>query len=278
MNKSMRFYVLLLVCLASMVASTLAHDLWLVPQPRRVPVGEEVRLLAQTGMKFPESLSAVTPDRLDGAWIVDGSGRREMKDAAVDGNSLVFRARFDEPGVALAAVAVSPNFIHLEAEEFNEYLEHDGLPQILELREEQGELDAEAREMYAKFAKAILRVGEGGNLDLATSPAGLRIEIVPLETPFQAGKLPVQVLFEGQPLQGVYVYPLAGGEDEYREGFETDQDGQAVVPIEGPGLWSLHCIHMRPYSDRSQADWESFFATVTFHVGAAEDTSSTNKG
>jgi hypothetical protein len=27
---------------------------------------------------------------------------------------------------------------------------------------------------------------------------------------------------------------------------------------------SLHCIHMRPHADPDEADWESFFATVSF--------------
>jgi hypothetical protein len=218
-------------------------------------------------MKFPESLSAVTTDRIDGAWIVDTSGRRELKDTATDGNSLVFKARFDEPGVALAAIATKPKFIHIEADDFNDYLDHDGLPQILELRKKKGELDVDGREMYAKFAKAILQVGEGGSKELATRPAGLLMEIVPLEDPHKAGKLPVQVLFEDEPMEGVYVYPLAEGDDKYVTGFKTDTDGKAVVPIGGSGLWSLHCIYMRPYSDKSKADWESFFATVTFLVG-----------
>jgi uncharacterized GH25 family protein len=191
----------------------------------------------------------------------------------IEANSLVLETRLDRPGVALAAISVEPKFIHLKAADFNEYLKHDGLPQVLALRKKTGQLETEAREMYAKFAKAILKVGEGGSQNLATKPVGLRIEIVPLEDPHQlsaaGGSLPVQVLWEGQPLQGVYVYPLADGGNEYHEGYETDADGKTAIPIKGVGLWSLHCIYMRPYSDTSKADWESFFATTTFLVGGA---------
>jgi uncharacterized GH25 family protein len=269
MKKRWLFLSLLLVVL-SWFGTVYAHDLWLVPEPRHPSVGETVRLLAQTGMKFPESLSAVAPDRLDGAWLVDPSGRREITEMKVDGKSLVLQTRLDNPGVALAAVSVEPKFIHLNAADFNDYLDHDGLPQILELRKKTGQLEAEAREMYAKLAKAILKVGEGGPQDLATKPAGLRIEIVPLEDPHKlsasGGPLPVQVLWESRPLQGVYVYALADGEDKYLEGYETDASGKTVVTIKGAGLWSLHSIYMRPYNDKSKADWESFFATTTFLV------------
>ena len=119
--------------------------------------------------------------------------------------------------------------------------------------------------MYAKFAKAILRVGEGGSNELATKPAGLRIEIVPLADPTRHHEeLPVQVLFENKPLSGVFVYPLAEGESKYEKGYETDGEGKTIVPLGPAGLWSLHCIYMRPHADQSQADWESFFATVSF--------------
>jgi hypothetical protein len=243
-----------------------AHDLWLVSEPRAIAAGAEIRLLAQTGMKFPDSLSAVKPERLDGAFVVDASGRRELESGTVSGKSLAFAARFDSPGVAVAAASVKPNFIHIKAADFNEYLKLDGLPQILDERKAKGQLAVDGREMYAKFAKAILRVGEGGPEALATKPVGLRIEIVPLADPFGStgGTLPVQVLFEGRPLEGVFVYRLFQGEKEYVDGVRTDGEGKSALPIDKPGLWSLHCIYMRPYADRKRADWESFFATLSF--------------
>ncbi len=265
LGRPLRISAFVLASILALFSTGGAHDLWLVPQENHIPVGESLKLWAHTGMKFGSSLSAIKPDRLDGAWILDGAGKRELPDAGIEGKSLVFETSFNEAGIALAAVALKPNFIHLEADEFNEYLELDGLPQILELRKSKGELEMEAREMYAKFAKAILRVGEGGSSELATKIAGLRVEIVPLVDPTRhSGRLPVQVLFEGKPLSGVFVYPLAEGESKYEMGYETDGEGKTSVLLGAPGLWSLHCIYMRPHADQSKADWESFFATVSF--------------
>jgi uncharacterized GH25 family protein len=257
--------ILVSVALLGLFSTVGAHDLWLVPQINHIPTGETVKIWAHTGMKFGASLSAVKPERVDEAWVLDGSGKRGLPDAGIEGKSLVFETSFSGAGVALAAVALKPSPIELKADEFNEYLEHDGLPQILELREKNGELEKDARERYAKFAKAILRVGDGGSRELATKPAGLRIEILPLADPTRhSGELPVQVLFEDKPLPGVFVYPLAEGESKYEQGYETDGDGRTTVPMEAAGLWSLHCIYMRPHADQNEADWESFFATVTF--------------
>jgi uncharacterized GH25 family protein len=245
-----------------------AHDLWLVADAPSVAAGASLHLKAATGMQFPESLSAVTPDRLEDFWVLDAAGERhEVAGARAEGKLLRADIRLEAPGVALAALAVKPRTLDLTAAEFNEYLGHDGLPQILERRRARGELEKDARESYAKYAKAIVVVGDGGPRDLATRPAGLRIEIVPLRDPgvVSAGEeLPVQVLFEGRPLEGVYVYALAAGADAYVDGHRTDKDGRTAVPLPAGGLMSLHCIHMRPHADAAEADWESFFATVSF--------------
>jgi hypothetical protein len=245
-----------------------AHDLWLVADPPSVAAGAPLHLEAATGMRFAESLSAVTPERIAGFWVLDAAGQRhEVTGARTDGNLLRADVSLEAPGVALAALAIKPRTLELSAQDFNEYLEHDGLPQILEQRRARGELEKAVRESYAKYAKAIVTVGTGGSQDLATRPAGLRIEIVPLAVPGGVGdgeELPVQVLFEGRPLEGVYVYALAAGAEEYVDGHRTDGEGKATVPLPAGGLMSLHCIHMRPHADTGIADWESFFATVSF--------------
>jgi uncharacterized GH25 family protein len=252
----------------SLAGPAAAHDLWLLAEPSSVAAGASLQLQAATGMRFPESLSAVTPDRLENFWVLDAAGgRHQVSGARAEGKLLRADVRLDAPGVALAALAIKPRTLELSASDFNDYLEHDGLPQILERRRARGEIDESARESYAKYAKAILTVGEGGSRDLATRPAGLRIEIVPLRDPGVVGageELPVQVLFEGRPLGGVYVYALAAGAEGYGEGHRTDEDGRTTVPLPAGGLMSLHCIHMRPHADAAEADWESFFATVTF--------------
>ena len=245
-----------------------AHDLWLLAEPPSVAAGASLHLKAATGMRFPESLSAVAPDRVDGFWVLDAAGdRHEVAGARAEGEFLQADVQVDTPGVALAALAIKPLTLELTAAEFNEYLEHDGLPQILERRRTLGELEKSARESYAKYAKAIVAVGERGPRDLATRPAGLRLEIVPLRDPGVVGageELPVQVLFEGQPLEGVSVYALAAGAEGYVDGHQTDEKGRTAVPLPAAGLMSLHCIHMRPHADAGEADWESFFATISF--------------
>jgi len=119
----------------SLGVSAGAHDLWLVADPPTVTAGASLHLKAATGMQFPESLSAVTPDRIDSFWVLDAAGeRRDVTNARAEGKLLRAEVLLDAPGAVLAALAIKPRTLELSAEDFNEYLEHDGLPQILEQR------------------------------------------------------------------------------------------------------------------------------------------------
>jgi len=61
-------------------------------------------------------------------------------------------------GTYVIGLSTKPREISLKAEEFNEYLKEDGLPDTLEERRKTGELGKEAVERYAKPVKAILQV------------------------------------------------------------------------------------------------------------------------
>ena len=49
--------------------------------------------------------------------------------------------------------------IELEAEKFDNYLEHEGLEGILKLRREAGEDKSVGKERYRRYIKSLLKVG-----------------------------------------------------------------------------------------------------------------------
>jgi hypothetical protein len=68
-----------------------AHDFWLVPNAFMINPGESLIISANTGMDFPNSLSAVTPDRLDRFVLIGESRRENLSEFTVQGNSLTAR-------------------------------------------------------------------------------------------------------------------------------------------------------------------------------------------
>lgn len=241
-------------------ATAVAHDFWLVA------VGDELH--GVSGSRFPVSENAVAPERLAEAVAVHGRGRTPLTVVGARGNVLVLTADPVLEGSLWAAVAIKPRRIDLSAEDFNEYLRHDGLPQVLRERAAQGELARPAVERYQKYAKAlILRPGAGGTLVAAV---GHRIELVVIGDPatLRAGDtLTLEVRFEGRSASGLTVHAGVAGQPDGRHAqtHVSDAAGRVRIPLSSAGSWYARTIHMRRVAE-PPFEWESFWASVTFPV------------
>jgi uncharacterized GH25 family protein len=245
-----------------------AHDFWLVPKKFKIAPGDSLTILANTGMDFPNSLSAVTPDRIDLFKLVGISGEKNINEFAEQGHSLVAHCSFEKPGTYVIVAALKPKGIQLTGKEFNEYLLADGLPNIYELRKKEGILDKDAVEYYSKYPKTIIQVGNKID-DSPTKPIGLPIEIVPKVNPYQLKKgdeLEVLVLFQRKPLPNAEIawsYPGRG--EEFAGSTKTDELGQASIPLIKTGPYIIRLTHME-WVKKPTHEWESYWTSLTFEV------------
>lgn len=260
--------ILSLFITGALFISLSAHDLWLVPQQFRLKPGEKVTILANTGMDFPHSLNAVTPERIKQFFLWGPGGKNEITQYQVQGKSLVINLAFPEGGTYVIAAALKPKEIRLTAEEFNEYLLHDGLTRIYRLRQEKGLLQKSAVEHYAKFPKTVVQVGRRLTSNIS-QPVGLPVEIVPLVNPYHLKKgdrLKIRVLFQGNPLAQAEVawsYPDRG--EEFAGTTTTDNQGEAFIPLEKAGPYVIRLTHME-WVRQPTHEWESFWTSLTFEV------------
>jgi len=244
------------------------HDLWLVPRKFRINPGETLTILANTGMDFPNSLNAVTPDRVRQFILIGKHGKEPITEYEVKGKSLVTELTFKGPGTYVLAVSLKPREISLKAEDFNEYLLHDGLTNVYELRKNKGILNKDAVEYYSKYPKTIIQVGTKSD-ETPTKPLGLPIEIVPLVNPYRLSRgdnLKIRVLFRGNPLPEAEVawsYPGRG--KEFAGTTKTDKEGQAVIPLEKTGPYVIRLTHME-WVRKPTREWESYWTSLTFEV------------
>jgi len=123
--------------------------------------------------------------------------------------------------------------------------------------------------MFRRFAKSSLRVrppAESAEPD-PRGPlpidrrVGLELEIV-LERPTLASgdnRIAAQVLLRGEPLEGALVRSLS------REGLageaRTGDDGRVTLRLDGDGPWLLDTVHMERAPARTNADWQSLWAS-----------------
>jgi uncharacterized GH25 family protein len=254
-----------------------AHDMFLVLPDHSLPLGSRVEVALYNGT-FDNSENAIARDRMIDVSVVDGAGQLSHPAAGQwrdEGTAAVLDLETGPAGTYLVGVSTAPNMIELTAEEFDEYLKHDGVLDVLEAREGEGDRTESVRERYSKHVKTVLQVGDTITGSHA-SRLGYPIEIVPLANPASlvvGDALECLVLADGQPVANQRVYASyegfqGHGEDGgYREAINTrtDENGLVKLDLSQPGRWYVRLIRMLPV-DEEDADYESNWATLTFEI------------
>jgi hypothetical protein len=189
-----------------------------------------------------------------------------VADLKLDGKRAVGAVAVASPGYHILTIKVAENTENMEAGEFLDYLKEEGLSHVIDWRAKNSEADKKARERYSKYAKAIVLAGAP---DAGFSRAvGLPIEIIPEQAPdaVKPGEsLTVRVLFRGAPAANVQVIAASATGKPTPLG-STGADGRLPVRIPGSGTYRLHALQMERCADPAAADWESFWAMLTFEV------------
>jgi hypothetical protein len=266
-RKSFLLTAVLLLCATSL----LAHDLFLRPDGFFLRVGEPVRVRVLNGT-FTASEGAVARGRLRDLSLSGPAGRTRLDTATwlTRGDTSMLTVQASAPGTWVLGASLLPRTIRLEAAAFNEYLAHDGIPDVLEARRRSGQLGLPARERYAKHVKTLLQVGalRSGGYDVVL---GYPAELVPLNNPYGlgvGGVLRVRALVDGAPVPGLTVISggrTAAGATIRERAVRTDPAGVARIPLRTRGAWYVKFIHMVPVRGDS-VDYESKWATLTFGV------------
>lgn len=246
-----------------------AHDFWLEPERYRAAPGENLAVhftVGHAGAAEPWNLRL---EKVAALLRCAGDECRPETRMAPD----IGRARgralvgFDRPGTHIIAFESRSSFSELNAEAFTDYAKKEGLTAILADRAARGDGANPGREFYSRRAKTLIRVGEGGSLDVR-APVGHTLEIIPLADPYglRPGEpLRVRVLFEGAPLAGATIdLDLLADKEDVVQTALTDAAGEAAFRLEGAGPFKLMTIWGTPRADRGEADYDTIFASLTF--------------
>jgi uncharacterized GH25 family protein len=274
-----RFLVCVAVTLAAIAG--FGHDLFLVVPDHHFSIGSPITVALYNGT-FDTSENTIGRERMLDVTVIDGAGEATHPAAEQwreDGTATLLDFKAGAPGTHVVGVSTAPRMIELTAEEFNEYLRHDGVLDVLEARRVGGTADQPAAERYSKHVKTILQVGRMAT-DTFDHRFGYPIEIVPLANPASLSvgeSLAFQVLAAGVPVadqsvhasyEGFHGHDDSGGHRE-AAAVRTDDQGTAQVELTRSGRWYLRLIRMLP-SDDEGVDYESNWATLTFEVGSGD--------
>jgi hypothetical protein len=250
-----------------------AHDLFVKLESYFLTPHTSVTVPILNG-SFVQSENAIMRDRVIDISLVSAAGRTRIDTTAWAGDTTYADTTYLEietgdPGTYVVGASTKPRDLGMAGADFNEYLEHDGIPDVLEARRQSGELDKDVWERYAKHVKAVLQVGDVRD-DAYSVRLGYPAEVVPLVNPYSlnAGdEYSFICLVDGEPVANQLV--ILGGEqggslvDEVRK--RTDDNGKITFVIDSAGKWYIEFISMAP-SGEVDIDYESKWATLAFEV------------
>ena len=259
------------IALLILGASATAHDLFLKLDRYFLEPNSRATVRVMNG-SFQSSDGAVARERLRDLSVISPDPETNADDVigwwTLD-KMTVTEIQTRRPGTYLVGASTRPREIELKAADFNDYLQHDGIPDTLAARKRSGELGKDVRERYSKHVRAIFQVGNKRSDDFK-KPHNYPVELIPQQNPYSlkvGDTIPVLCLLEGQPIANQFVvagWEAVGGKLQTIE-TRADANGIARIKLGGAGKWFIKFIHMTPLSEPN-LNYESKWASLTFEI------------
>lgn len=248
-----------------------AHDFWIEPSTFSPEPVATVRADLKVGEDFDGRSVRRSAAHIERFFVVGPGGERSVPGR--EGTTPAGLAPIDGRGAHLIGYVSTGSAINLPAARFESYLEHEGLEGIVRQRRERGESSQPGRELFVRSAKSLLHAGEEG--EGFGRLLGLPLELVPLLDPATVApgdSLELELRFRGQPVADVLVRLRGHQRPADPASRRTGADGRVGFTVDGAGPWLATAVHMERAEDAAEADWRSFWASLTFS-GPPEDRS-----
>ncbi len=261
-NKSL---TIILACL--FVVPLLAHEFWLQPKQYLFSAGDEINIRFYVGENFTGNNWKGSRQKVNELKLYYADVTDDLSDALTDdeGDSLQF-SMFEE-GTAMITFNSTNSSIQLNAKDFNAYLEEDDLTDALEYRKQHNETDSSAKELYQRSVKTIVQVGNT-KTDVCKKQTNLPLDIIPLSNPYSIANnqtMNVRVLFMGKPLPNTKMKTWQRiGSKVSDSSFITNEKGEFSFTLNTSGEWMVSCVHMMRLDENANAQWQSYWGTVTW--------------
>jgi uncharacterized GH25 family protein len=249
--------------------SLMAHDLWIEPGTFSPSTGEVIAVRLRVGQDFVGDPLPRDPALIKEFILDDGAGRRPVVGQA--GRNPAGLVRILSPCLAIVGYHSHPSAVELTAEKFDQYLREEGLDAIAALRAQRRQTGP-VREMFSRCAKSLILSGPSGITE-GDHALGFTLELVAERNPYvltTEQDLPVRVLYEGRPLPGVLVIAMNQADPDLKLTARSDREGRVTFRLPRGGVWLLKAVHMIPAPAGGSAEWQSFWASLTFALKGSD--------
>ncbi len=265
-----RLRMLVVAAIALSRAPVFAHDVWIEPTTFSPEPGQIVGVRLRVGQNLLGDPLPRDPALVNQFVAVDAAGRKPV--VGRDGADPAGFLRVAMPGLLVIGYRSNASAIELAAEKFNQYLKDEGLDAAAALRALRNETGAGARELFSRCAKSLVLSGspsaaQGDRL------LGFTLELVAERNPYaiRAGQdLPVRLTYQNRPLAGALVVAVNRLYPSEKLAARTDNDGRVRFRLRPGGMWLVKAVHMVQAPAGTNAEWASFWASLTFELRTTE--------
>ena len=273
-----RWSVLAAVAIVMGGQPVLAHDVWIEPSTFSPALGETVGVRLRVGEHLVGDPIAFAPSLVNQFIVQDASSRKPVFGRA--GAEPAGLLRVASPGLHIIGYRSNRSRIELAPAKFHDYLKEEGLESIIAARTRRNEADTVARELYSRCAKSLVLSG-GSTPEQSDKQLGFTLELIAERNPYALApgeKLPVRLIYADKPLAGALVIAMNSLNPAERQMARSDRQGRVAFQIRPGGMWLIKTVHMVPAPAGSNAEWESFWASLTFELRGQTTTGGTLGG
>ena len=267
------FTIMTTVALLLLAATTSlgAHDFWIEPRAFTVTPGGLVGLRLMVGQNMLGD--ALTRDDAGLERFVVRRGDDQQPIPGRDGGEPAGILRVSDSGLMVVGYQSRPHAVELPRAKFDAYLGEEGLDAVQTILAGMQTRPVVARELYTRCAKALLSSGTRA-ADQRDRAMGLTLELIADRNPYTSApgqRFPVTLLYKGVPQPGALVIAMNRDDPATRISARSNAQGRVDFTLTRGGVWLIKAVHMIATPTGSAADWESFWASMTFELPAGTD-------
>ncbi len=264
----MRLFALVFALFSSPLV---AHELWIEPLAYQVPADGRMIAEVVNGEEFAGPKLPYLPQRFAHFVAIAGGKVTPVPGRTGDTPAL----RMDAPGTGLHVIAYQSRNAtvgYATWEKFQKFVTHKDLGDVQAQHAARGLPDADFDEVYSRYSKSLIAVGDGAGSDVRT---GLETEIVALTNPYTddlSGGMRLQ-LFYRQNVRAdeqIEIFEKAPGGAVTITTVRTDGQGIATVSVKPGHSYMADAVVLREPTASVAADtgavWETLWANLTWAV------------
>jgi uncharacterized protein DUF4198 len=259
-----RVCVLVLAALTLSRATLFAHDMWIEPMTFAPEPGEILGVRLRVGQDLLGDPLPRDSALVKQFVVEDAAGRKPV--VGRDGGDPAGFVRAAMPGMLVIGYSSNPSAVDLAADKFNQYVKDEGLDHVAAERARRNEMGAAVHELFSRCAKSLVLSGSPSEAQ-GDRRLGFTLELVAERNPYTLRAdqdLPVRLTYENRPLAGALVVAMNRTKPSEKLTARTDSDGRVHLRLRPGGMWLIKAVHMIPAPAGTNADWASFWASLTF--------------